>query len=48
MWQRLEIQSDTSMDFVADTIRSAFGWSFDHICNFTIKRRDYGTPNRIQ
>lgn len=45
IWRRLEIESDTALDFVADSIRGAFGWSFDHGCKFTIKRRDYGTHN---
>ena len=45
IWRRLEIASDCPLDFVADAIRSAFGWSFTHAYKFTIKRRDYGTHN---
>ncbi|MDB6039522.1 MAG: Plasmid pRiA4b ORF-3-like protein [Verrucomicrobiales bacterium] len=45
IWRRIEIESDVPLDFVAEAIRCAFGWSFTHGCEFNIKQRRYGTPN---
>ena len=45
IWRSIETASDTELDFLADQIRCAFGWSCTHACKFTIKRRHYGTHN---
>jgi hypothetical protein len=45
IWRELKVESEWPIDFVADSIRCAFGWSFDHAYKFVVKRRHYGTFN---
>lgn len=45
IWRELEVESEWPIDFVGDSIRCVFGWSFDHAYKFVVKRRHYGTFN---
>jgi hypothetical protein len=45
LWRRLEICGDWDLLSAADAIKSVFGWSDHHMCEFIIKKRRCGDGN---